>query len=469
MQPHDCSEQTKHGKNIIVLCDGTGNQFIADPQAKGSNSNVVKLYTALKVHNPQVAYYHPGVGTAGDPSAKSWIAKKWSVLKGLAFAYGFKDNVLDAYRYLMETYDDGDRVFMFGFSRGSYTVRALAGLLDGYGLLCRGNEGHLPYAWNAYVQQHDDRKRHHIVPNQRFKETFSRLGFRIHFMGIWDTVSSVGWITTPLRLFSVSQNPLILTGRHAISIDERRCFYRDNLWAHADNATMTKSKATQAKIPNQDLLQLWFAGVHSDTGGSYPQMESGLSNIPLEWLLREAGLACAEIQQPLARLILGVDARPTGDEHLDRKIDELLELYPKPTASIVHKSLKGAWWLLELLPHRYYDKDDGAENWRTPLGMRRRIPRGAFIHKSVVARLESESEHYNPKNLKGGIDALQPVNVSGQEENTVYEYGPANDPQPLLNRFPVRITVMTLVSAADVVALLMGPALLWLLWHRRYR
>ena len=109
---HECEdpvEKKRKRKNIVICCDGTGNKF------GGANSNVVKLYTALIIDNDQVGYYHPGVGTMGAPGTKG-IKSLWSQVKGLAFAAGFKDNVLDAYRYLMEVYDDGDRVFLFGFS-----------------------------------------------------------------------------------------------------------------------------------------------------------------------------------------------------------------------------------------------------------------------------------------------------------------------------------------------------------------
>src|SRR3569833_2394581 len=217
-------------KNIVICCDGTGNEF------GDSNSNVVKLYTALQVDAEQIAYYHPGVGTMGDPNQQHRLGREWSRIKGMAFGAGFKANVLDAYRNLMETYNDGDRVYLIGFSRGAYTVRALGGLLDGYGLLCRGNEGHLPYAWRLYRNQHSKagrQERSSINPEidaaEAFKETFSHANFKIHFAGVWDTVSSIGWIYTPLRLFNVARNKSILTGRQTVSIDERRCFYNDNI------------------------------------------------------------------------------------------------------------------------------------------------------------------------------------------------------------------------------------------------
>lgn len=125
-------------KNIVICCDGTGNE-VGD-----TNSNVVKLYGALIINNEQVGYYHPGVGTMGAPNAITRVGKQWTGLKGLAFGYGLMGNVGDAYKFLMNTYAEGDRIFLFGFSRGAYTVRAVAGVLHMFGLLCPGNEDRSP-------------------------------------------------------------------------------------------------------------------------------------------------------------------------------------------------------------------------------------------------------------------------------------------------------------------------------------
>lgn len=168
----------KTPKNIVLCCDGTGNKYGDD------NSNVVKLYTCLKDNGYQRCYYHPGVGTMGDPRHTSWLGRKASMIGGLAFGLGFTDNMADAYRFLMDHYADGDHIYLFGFSRGAYTVRALAGALRVYGLLCKGNEGHLPYL---------------LEISDGFRETFSRT-VPIHFMGIWDTVSSVGGLYDPVKL-----------------------------------------------------------------------------------------------------------------------------------------------------------------------------------------------------------------------------------------------------------------------------
>src|SRR5882762_10482800 len=128
------------GKNIVICSDGTGNQF------GEHNSNVLKLYRTLLIQpGVQTAYYHPGVGTMGARNALSTAGKWWTRVRGLAFGYGLSDNIADAYEFLMNEYEEGDRIYLFGFSRGAYTARALGGLLHMFGLLRQGNEGLIRY------------------------------------------------------------------------------------------------------------------------------------------------------------------------------------------------------------------------------------------------------------------------------------------------------------------------------------
>src|SRR5690348_13736437 len=149
------------GKNIVICCDGTGNQF------DRSKSNVIKLYKALICDDNQIAYYHPGVGTMGSRNALSRVGKLWTKIIGLAFGYGISDNVADAYQFLMRTYEPGDNVYVFGFSRGAYTARALCGMLHTVGLLTEGNEGLIPYAIRD-----DQKKTHRFRGGLRFQEDF---------------------------------------------------------------------------------------------------------------------------------------------------------------------------------------------------------------------------------------------------------------------------------------------------------
>jgi uncharacterized protein (DUF2235 family) len=120
-------------KNIVVCCDGTGNEF------GESNSNVVKLYKMLVHDDSQVCYYHPGVGTMGARNALNAVSKWWTKIIGLAFGYGISDNIADAYQFLMRTFQSDDTVYVFGFSRVSATARALCGMLHIIGLVREEN------------------------------------------------------------------------------------------------------------------------------------------------------------------------------------------------------------------------------------------------------------------------------------------------------------------------------------------
>src|SRR6202050_348858 len=220
-------------KKIVICCDGTGNEFGTQ------NSNVIKLYQCLDGSSgTQVSYYHPGVGTMGDMRALSTAGKVWTKFRGLAFGYGFSQNIADAYQFLMQTFEDGDAVYIFGFSRGAYTARALCGMLQMMGLLCPGNEGLIPYAMRLFKRRDGFLRRLKASPNKfriaaGFKKTFGR-ECKPHFLGVWDTVSSVGWILDPIGLkpgslpytYELGEISVI---RHAVSLDERRAFFRSNL------------------------------------------------------------------------------------------------------------------------------------------------------------------------------------------------------------------------------------------------
>ncbi len=447
-QPTNERAQAFSGKNIVICCDGTGNDYSRPnpmgPKDKqnGCNSNVVKLYTMLEVSDRQVAYYHPGVGTMGAPTATHWITKGWSRIKGLAFGAGFRDNVLDAYRYLMEIYNDNggngneDRVFVFGFSRGAYTARALAGLLHGYGLLRRGNEGHLPYAWRMYVDQHKTRTLKTVTPDETFRRTFSHENFKIHFMGVWDTVSSVGWVYSPLELFNVATNPSIVHARHAVSIDEHRCFFMDNLYDDCHNET--------------ELVQAWFAGMHSDVGGSYTQPEAGMAYDSLQWMLAEAKANELAIKPERVSLVMG-----------DGDAEDPLN-YKKPSSWMLHRSLKWAWWILEIIPHKYYNKEFTAEYMRVPLGLRlREIPDGALVHESVWQRMHGKkpgAQPYHPRNCPK--EALEPLGLEAKD-GTAYRRFKAEPrtKRPLLTLLD-RYVVTWLFSIFDLFVFV--PILLFL-------
>ncbi len=351
-------------KNIVICCDGTGNEF------GEQKSNVVKLYKMLVCNEAQIAYYHPGVGTMGARNALTRIGKWWTRVVGLAFGYGVSDNVADAYQFLMKTFEPRDRIYVFGFSRGAYTARALCGMLHIVGLLTKGNEGLIPYAIRMIKQKHID-----FVVAGDFKKTFSR-ECKPHFVGVWDTVSSVGWVYNAVRFpfTTVTHNPDFQIVRHAMSIDEHRAFFRQNLFGTPNN-------------PEQDVKEVWFAGVHSDVGGSYPESESQLSKIALRWMVCEAELAELLVDSQRKSDILG--GKPPY-------------VAPDPLTMNQHESLQGWWWIAEVWPkivRRQSSQGTWKNSMRVNLARRRWIAPDPVVHESVEERLRDVSLGYNPSNL----------------------------------------------------------------------
>ncbi len=315
-------------KNIVICCDGTGNEY------GDKNTNVVKLFQIIE-KNPdkQIAYYDPGVGTFSARGVFTKPLKFLSKLMGLAFGYGITRNIEDAYEYLMDKYEQDDYVYLFGFSRGAFTARALAGMLHKCGLLEKGSNNLISYATRMYRYGKS-------LTAKGFKNTFSR-ECRPHFIGVWDTVKSVGLIR-PRKFPNAILNPDLNIGIHAISIDEKRSKFRPNLWDEDSNAGDA----------NRIIKQVWFAGVHSDVGGSYK--EDGLSNITLKWMVSEArrhGLLVSE--------------------------KEVKKIKPNPEDKL-HNSLLPIWWIL---------------GWKI-----RMIKDGSLIHQSVFERIEKVKK-YKPKNV----------------------------------------------------------------------
>jgi hypothetical protein len=255
-------------KNIVVCCDGTANEFAQD------RTNVIKLYYALMHDTPaQIVYYHPGIGTMEPFGALSPLTRKLTKLLGMAVGYQLANDVRDAYVFLMQHYEVGDCIYLFGFSRGAFTVRTVAALIHMYGIIRKGNETLVPYAirMQAGIQRgRDDRTAiaAYFDLASEFKRTMSCASPRIKFVGVWDTVSSVGWLENPLHLPYEANNPDIEIGRHAVSIDERRAFFRTHLWRVPE----TRS----AQDGPRDMQQVWFPGVHCDIGGGYPEAEQSL-------------------------------------------------------------------------------------------------------------------------------------------------------------------------------------------------
>lgn len=376
-------------KRLVLCCDGTGNEL------EGNLSNVLKLYRIAVKDDSQRVYYDPGIGTLGQRDEWSRIKQNAKGVFGLATGYGLDDNVLDAYRFLAEHFEDGDEIFLFGFSRGAYTVRVLAGFLHLIGLLHPDQVNFAGYALAAYKRA-SEKSDFHIAWN--FRRITGGRATPVTFMGVWDTVASVVvprrdrfYIPSLLTLPYTRTNPSVATFRHAIAIDERRRMFRLNRWI--DPQPFKPNPFAVEESPRaQDIKQVWFAGVHADVGGGYPETESAISKFPLDWMIGEAVAAGLRINTSMRNhLVLGHD-RVGGTKR-----------YVAPdVAGALHQSLTTGWKILEWLPKsaalRELPADASKQGWYLPSGEPRAIPEGARLHHSVLARLE-RVETYRPPNL----------------------------------------------------------------------
>ena len=258
-------------RNIVVCCDGTDNEVATD------STNVLRLFRMLERDGRQLAYYDGGVGTLVDPTAISLVRKYLSRRLDAAIGLRIRENAIAAYRFLSRTYRPGDKIFLFGFSRGAYTVRAVAGLIHFLGLLRPELENLAPLAWAVYANEANAYPvSHRFAGGNRFNRSFGVTPMPpIHCIGAWDTVSSFGWFWNFRTLPHTAVNPSITHFRHALAIDDRRACFPANLY-----------------FPQEELQanckQVWFAGVHADVGGGYPEKEATLAKVSLAWMIREA-------------------------------------------------------------------------------------------------------------------------------------------------------------------------------------
>ena len=255
-------------KNIAICCDGTGNEF------GQNNTNVVETYLALDKDENQTTYYDPGVGTGGWEYHEE--RGQLRAMGDLATGYGLQKNVEDAYRFLAERYEEGDHVYLFGFSRGAFTVRSLAGMIFKCGLLRAGHDNLIAYASKIYNTEDN------AGVAGSFMHAFGRC-CPIHFIGVWDTVESLV-MNASKRFHDATLNPDVRFGYHALAIDERREDFLPSPWDE-----------TRA-VAGQTIEQVWFAGVHSDVGGWYD--DRGLSNISLHWMLGKASACGLRLAMP---------------------------------------------------------------------------------------------------------------------------------------------------------------------------
>ena len=331
-------------KNIVICCDGTGNDYSQTP------SNVWQLHAfAFKSPGVQVVCYHPGIGTMDRPEGRTRLGRRLRHWKELAFGAGVIENVVDLYAYLMREYEAGDRIFLFGFSRGAFTARALTGMLHVCGLLRREDEHLVAHAIGLYrtselrIRQALRCEGLHYAPRgdhdhaardaraMQFKSTLSR-PCPVHFLGLWDTVKAYGWIW-PQSFPALRHNPSVQTVRHAVALDERRAVFQVTGWGDRREA------AGADDGPQPAVQEVWFAGDHSDVGGGHESGNSPLSDASLAWMLGEATHA-------------GLMLEEGRREEIDRIRESSLR-----ASSVTPHDLRRRFWYTDLLPRTELHND----------------------------------------------------------------------------------------------------------------
>ncbi|KAF2150655.1 hypothetical protein K461DRAFT_229140 [Myriangium duriaei CBS 260.36] len=430
------SDQDQPKKRRLVLCfDGTGNKFLGNE----SDTNIIKIYERLnREDGDQFHYYQPGIGTyvehqsSNSSTGNLWTRIKSKIITTVDQAVGtsFVHHVLAGYRFIMRYYTEGDLIYIFGFSRGAYTARFLSEMLFSIGLLSRGNEEMVRFAWDTFSDYQRSRgnvpqttkDKAHKVYMDKFKKTFCRPEVEVYFLGLFDCVNSVGQFEVPFfsKSFDSVATPPAKYIRHAISIHERRLKFKPALFLMDD-----AEPCPGVDLQRSQIKEVWFAGNHADVGGGWPLNKNQrhlLSDTPLEWMLQELKTLPKHEQLDLTSPpIVEDEMRPT---EYDTWFFGLFRKHREPDyksrvkTQQPHDMLafgRGVgfmavlnWWIFEVLPFfTRLELEDGKwipRTWPPNLGTPRDIPLHATIHPSVGAMFRAGvlSIHQMPK--LGGTD-----------------------------------------------------------------
>ncbi|KAF8873256.1 hypothetical protein CPB84DRAFT_1854095 [Gymnopilus junonius] len=401
-----------HKHRTLVLCfDGTGDQFDDD------NSNIVNFFTMLKKDSPeqQLVYYQAGIGTYTIPQiAKPMMAKLHKLMDTMVGVH-LDAHVMGGYEFLMQNYKAGDKIFLFGFSRGAYTARALGGMLHKIGLLPRDNHQQVPFAYKMYSRE--DQKG--LEQSAAFKKAFS-IEVDIELIGVLDTVGSVGLI--PKRLPFTTFNTHVKNFRQALSLDEHRYL---------------------GGMHSTDVEEVWFLGCHCDVGGGAVKNEvrNNLARISLRWMIRECfKLKTGIIFHRDSFKVVGLDPSTLWPEVKERP-DPVMKFSGNPPNKtrdlkiLAHNGqfvdvedfvneeeedladalsdkndmldISKSWWILEFMPQKIRFQNDH-DTWIQKLsinhGRGRVIPKqrleGVKIHRTVRLCMDMKVENdkaYKPK------------------------------------------------------------------------
>ena len=332
-------------KRIVVCSDGTWNKPNTLEDGKPVRTNVQKIFDYILRQSKdgvvQIKYYDEGIGAEGNAFTRMFNG---------ATGTGIDDNIQDAYKMISWNYEVGDEIFLFGFSRGAYTARSVAGFIHKCGIL---RDNNLNLIREAYKLYRDTSIGANDAKAVEFRKKYSYPP-KIKLVGVWDTVGSLG---LPLHSFqtynrkrygfcNVTLSENIDHAYHALSVDEKRKNFKPSLWKQHDEIKTLN--------PNQVLEQKWFAGVHSNVGGGYAK--EGLADICLDWMIQRVRAAGLALNEDLVK----TDVKP---DHKDKLYDpssgvfKFLGAYVRP----IHK------------------KDD--------------------IHETVIQRIKDVAPEYQPANV----------------------------------------------------------------------
>ncbi|MCH8097315.1 MAG: DUF2235 domain-containing protein [Proteobacteria bacterium] len=375
-------------KNIILFSDGTGNKG-----GHGADTNVFLLFNAVNIHDadePQISFYDDGVGTSKNRYLRA--------ISG-AFGFGFMANVRDLYEYLARYYEPGDdnkpgdKVFLFGFSRGAATIRAFAGMIQECGLLdiknpaCQkdGKFDEVKFQQQIDLEMEAYKK---IKTNKSLASTFRARSvkhsqsapdgaLKIEMIGVWDTVSALGfpkdwslafdWIFKaldkltdslfPHNFYNYQLNKNVEYVYHALAIDDERRTFRPRVWNEDDDDRPKR------------IEQVWFAGVHSNVGGGYPR--AGISMVALDWMMERA------VERGV-RLNKGVHDEVRASANVDGR------LYDSRSGAAIY--------------YRYGPRDITK--------LCKHIPDPVKIHDSVIDRITKGTSRYAPRSIPYEIEIV---------------------------------------------------------------
>ena len=377
-------------RNILVFVDGTGNEGGILPDE--SRTNVYKLYRATRsgpdsVVDPgkQLAFYIHGIGTP-EPGKRMGLRDYVHQM----FGGGLTKRIVDGYAAILSVWQPGDRIYVFGFSRGAYVARCLAHVVELFGIPTEDGKGreislapgslqkicreavHILYFCGYAKKESANRTRGVEAFQQKHAcQIGAQVGAAPYFIGVWDTVAAVGWSRVLKRGYDLHLPKSVRFARHAMAIDEyRKDFARVKWGGH----NLPPSQPGQPEA----FQQIWFAGNHSDIGGSYPENESRLSDIALKWMV------------DFIRSELPQEARVQID-------DRVLVLYPSPDGMMHDECMVGVGGT----PLKWYPAD-------------RDVPHDAKLHPTVIDRLKMDSVRnftsygkYRPMPLRNHDEAKQ--------------------------------------------------------------